>query len=82
MLLCLVLFLCVTEIYSRLVEIYSRLCGRKFPIKAITGIYSQALGLSSRFHGAEAAITGKPKKFPVRREKPGTLVTTEDWLPF
>jgi hypothetical protein len=28
MLLCLVLFLCVTEIYSRLVEIYSRLGGR------------------------------------------------------
>jgi len=82
MFLFLVLFLCVAEIYSRLVEIYSRLRGRKFPIKPITGICSQVIGLSSGFHGAAAVITGKSKKFPVRREKPGTLVTTEDWLPF
>jgi hypothetical protein len=78
----LVLFLCAAEIYSRLGEIYSRFAGRKFPIKATTGIGSQVIGLSSRFHSAAVTITGNSKKFPVRWEKPGTPVTTEDWLPF
>ena len=80
-----VLFLCFAETYSRysrLAENYSRLGGQKFPVRAATGIGSQVLGLQRRFDDPVAAITGKSKKFPVRREKPGTLPATEDWLPF
>jgi hypothetical protein len=69
-------------LFSRFVEIYSRLGGREFPIKAITGICSQVLGWTGHFSRSAGAIREGSKKFPVRRQKPATLPATEDWLPF
>jgi hypothetical protein len=69
-------------LFSRFVEIYSCLGGREFPIIPTTGILWQAIDLLRGFPRQTAATSGKSAKFPVRREKPGTLPVAEDWLPF
>src|SRR5215468_1989203 len=57
---------------SRFRRINSRLGRRKFPVSRVTGIGSQDIDLLCDFLGRTAQITGKSKKFPVPREKPGT----------
>jgi hypothetical protein len=61
-------------INSRFGEFNSRLGRREFPVRSATGIGSQAIDLLCRFFGQAALMWGKSKKFPVRREKPGTLL--------
>ena len=78
----LILFLCMVEIYSRLGGCKFPISSDKFPISMTTGIRRQAIDLRSHFRGQMAAAPGKLAKFPVRREKPGTLPVPEDWLPF
>jgi hypothetical protein len=58
---------------SRFRVFNSRLSERKFPITAITGIGRQAFDSHDDFWAQTAALSGKPRKFPVPREMPGIL---------
>jgi len=57
---------------SRFGGFNSRLGRCKFPFRAATGICRQELDLPGLFQGGMAVPTQNRRKFPFRREKPGT----------
>ena len=59
---------------SRFGQINSRLGRTKFPVCIATGIPLQRIDLACCSTGLVTDLSGKLKKFPARREKPGILL--------